>query len=296
MDNKIIVLCGVPRSGTTILGRLMGSLKEVEYFNEPKTIDILLSLIDEMDENHWKLIFNRNIYDDLLINTLAGRMMNTNKFDDSSIYNYKTEDEINFRLSKSFRQLEIEPEARKKVIAFKLLNNALFTKKAQKYIPNLKPLFIIRNPNDTINSFSKKGWYSDAALSDSNPKPSSIFNVFKGFRIPNYVINDDYEKWISLSELERYAYYYIYMLKNMRIYLNDDSLFISYDDLISNSEKVLEKILNHYQLDRGEKTNEILSSIKYQPKKRENLLTHIPNTTQLELENIYNELIKYTKL
>ena len=59
LKNKIIVICGIHRSGTTILGKLIGSLEHMEFFNEPKTIDVLFSLIDKIDEKHWKAMENK---------------------------------------------------------------------------------------------------------------------------------------------------------------------------------------------------------------------------------------------
>ena len=296
LKNKIIVICGIQRSGTTILGKLVGTLKDMEFFNEPKTIDVLLSLIDEIDEKYWKAIFTRNLYDDLLINTLSGRIMNTNKYDDSSIYNNKSKEEINYRLSKSFRQMDIEPIARQSIIGFKLSNNALFVNKAQKYIPGLMPLFIFRNPNDTLNSLSKKGWYKNEALSITAPKPASLFVTYKGLRIPNYVTRNEFDHWITLTEIEKYAYYYRHMLVNMRIYKGGENLFINYDNLIKNSGEGLEKILTHYQLDKTKKTKKILASIKYQPKKRENILDKLSKKTREELINLYQEYVVLSKL
>lgn len=296
IKNKIIVLGGVGRSGTTILSKLIGSCENVEFFYEPKTIDTLFSLIHEMREDHWKTIFKRNVYDELLINSLAGRNINTNKNDDSSIYNYKSKNEINERLNKSYGQQEIEPKAKDKVIAFKLLNNIVNARKAKQYIPSIESMLILRNPNDTLNSLMQKGWYSNDAMSIKSPEPASIFSMYKELRIPNFVSEDNFDKWINYSELERYGYYYIYMLENLKSFTNSNNLFIDYDDLINSSEKVLVKILNHFHLSRGEKTNEILSTIKIQDKKRNDLLEKLPLSMRNNIENLYNSFKPYTAI
>ena len=43
IDNKIIVLGDVGRSGTTILGKLIGNFKNVEFLYEPKTSGMYFS-------------------------------------------------------------------------------------------------------------------------------------------------------------------------------------------------------------------------------------------------------------
>ena len=291
MNNDLIVLGGVGRSGTSILGKLVGSLDNVEFFYEPKTIDLLFSKIDEIDKESWKALFKRNIYDDLLINSLAGRYINTNRHDISSVYNYMDPQEVALRLSRSYTQDELDKLAGNRVIAFKLLDSIFYTDKVQQHFPKLQPLFIIREPVSTLNSLYKKHWFSDSAISANSPEPSSIHKIYKNHRMPGFLEAEDYERWLSLSELERYGYYYICLLERMCMYLDKDSLFIDYDSLLSEREIVLERILRQFNLKAGAKTAQILASIKIQESRRDlEILTRLPEAMQANIKGLYQTL------
>ena len=294
MDNKLIVLGGVGRSGTSILGKLVGSLSNVEFFYEPKTIDLLFSKVNDIEAESWKALFKRNIYDDLLINSLAGRCINTNRHDISSIYNYKDEGEVSLRLSRSYPQDELDALANKQVIAFKLLDSILYTDRVQQHFPNLRALFIVRDPADTINSLYRKHWFSDKSLSINSPKPASVHKVHNSFRVPSFVGESDFDLWVSLSEHQRYGYYYSIVLKKMREYLDGDNLFVSYDSLLRKKEIVLENILSHFHLSMGGKTGQVLSSIHHQESPRDRrILMRLPTAMRLTIEDLYQTIKDY---
>ena len=294
MKNELIVLGGVGRSGTSILGKLVGSLKDVEFFYEPKTVDLLFSKIDDIDAECWKALFKRNIYDDLLINSLAGRYINTNRHDISSIYNYKNEDEVFERLSRSHTQDELDALAGDSIIAFKLLDSILYMDKVQQYFPKLRALFIVRNPVDTINSLLRKQWYSDSSLSIDSPEPASVYRVHNSMRVPRFVSDDDLDLWVALPEHQRYGYYYSFVLKKMCKFLDRDNLFIGYDRLLSKKDIVLNKILSHFHLHAGGKTDEVLSSIEHQGSARDqHTLTRLPKSMREDIEDLYHTLMSH---
>jgi hypothetical protein len=96
--NNSILITGSARSGTSIMGKIIHSLKNVEYVFEPPTLVSLFSVIHEMDEKHWSLLFQTYLYEEFLINAIAGRNLNFNTNDDSCIYNTKPRNEIEERL------------------------------------------------------------------------------------------------------------------------------------------------------------------------------------------------------
>ncbi len=88
--NKAIVVAGCYRSGTTILGKLISSFENIEYYYEPPTLMSLLPVIDNIPQNYWKLLYESYIYEDFYINSQAGRRYNFRKDDDSCIYDIRT--------------------------------------------------------------------------------------------------------------------------------------------------------------------------------------------------------------
>ena len=109
--SKGIFITGCTRSGTTMMGQLVSSLSNVEYAEEPPMIRILLSLIHKLPKKIFKFFFEGYIFEEHMMFTIPGRKINLNKFDQSSIYNSKSINEIEKRLNKSYRRLEIFPKA-----------------------------------------------------------------------------------------------------------------------------------------------------------------------------------------
>ena len=103
--SKAILITGTARNGTTITGQLIHSMNNVEYAFEPPTLLSLINIIDKVEKNIWKFLYETYLYEDFLINAIAGRNINFNKNDDSSIYHAKTEEEIQARIKKNAREV-----------------------------------------------------------------------------------------------------------------------------------------------------------------------------------------------
>ena len=271
---KTIIIGGVGRSGTTIMGKIVGSLKNIEYFYEPITLLKLISHFEDIEKPVWKDLFETCLHKDLLINSLAGRNMNFNSGDDSYIYNIKDRNEVGNRLKRSFRRMELIESAETKIPSFKLTDLIIKIPEIQGIIPNICTIVMVRNPNDTINSLVKKEWFTDANLNPVNPPPVMDFNIINNFRIPKFVPKEDYELWINANEIERCAYYFIRI--NEILINNKKSLsFVSYDELIKYPKHILKNICNKFNLSEGKKTSEIISEVKYRDRERRNLLANL---------------------
>ena len=149
--NNSIIIIGSGRSGTSILGNIIHSFKNVEYAYEPPTLEILFPMIDEMPKDIWKQIYEIFLYEEFLHKAIAGRNINLNRNDISCIYNVKSKEEIETRLSKSFTRFEIEGLIDNKVIAYKYVGSFNILKLID-YYPGTRIIEVYRDPNSTINS------------------------------------------------------------------------------------------------------------------------------------------------
>jgi len=118
--DKMIVIGGSARSGTTIMGKLINSMKNVEYFFEPPILTSLLLKKDELSNRSLIELLQFYFFDDFLLNSLSGRYINLNKNDDSCIYFVKNDEDIKNRISKSFGRIEINEIVKKYHFSFKL--------------------------------------------------------------------------------------------------------------------------------------------------------------------------------
>lgn len=262
-QEKTIVLTGNARSGTTILGKVIGSMQQVEYFFEPPVIWGLFNVIDGMDRETWKYVYNISLHEELFYGAIAGRNLNFNSNDDSYILNMKSREEINKRLSQSLRKTETEKIASQSKVAFKMPDLTPFLEKYISYFPDVKIVIVKRNPTDTINSLLAKNWLEKSSLSNDN----SVWPLvkYKDERIPSWVKTEDYEFWTGLDNINRCAYYYMRIDEN----LDHNNIYrISYDNLVESPENEIQKLAQYLNLTFSCKTNELIADIKFPVKER----------------------------
>ena len=75
MKNKVIIISGAARSGTSILGKILGSCKKVEYLYEPETFNYLSFLRNKVENKVWKNLIERYLTENFL-RLVNGRSLN----------------------------------------------------------------------------------------------------------------------------------------------------------------------------------------------------------------------------
>ena len=79
ISQNTIWVTGCVRSGTTLIGKIISSLKTVEYGFEPETLFSLLPLINKINKKYWKEIYEHYLVEDLFFNLCVGRKINLKK-------------------------------------------------------------------------------------------------------------------------------------------------------------------------------------------------------------------------
>ena len=67
----------------------------------PPMLFTLFSLMEKLNREEWCLLYETYLYEEFMLGALAGRAINCNKSDDSSIYRVKNPQEIEDRLQNS---------------------------------------------------------------------------------------------------------------------------------------------------------------------------------------------------
>ena len=264
--NTAILLSGCARSGTTILGKILHSFKNVEYSYEPPLFSSLFPLINDLSEKEWKLLYETYLYDEFLMESISGRNLNFNKFDDSFIGDVKSKQEIKKRMSESVRKIKAEKIAKKSNIAYKIPNIIPFIPKIIKYYPKTRVVITVRQAPAVIKSLLKKNWFSDKALKDDNTV--SPTRAYKSTIVPAWVNPKDDSKWNAMDELHRCAYYYIEMNKTMQKISNYYE--ITYTNLLENPRKVTTDLAKNLKLLFGSKTQSLIKSVDQEKKEPDN--------------------------
>jgi hypothetical protein len=262
--NEAVFVSGCLRSGTTILAKTIHSFKNVELAFEPPTLFSSFSLMDGLNDEQFKILYGIYLYEEFLMNALAGRGINCNRGDDSSIYNVKSEETVNARLKNSFGKVDTQEQAKLSTIALKIPSIIGFLPRLKQIFPGTKVVVITRRAEDVFHSILVKGWFRSDVLKEKNLHYPN--RIIEGLRIPFWVDSKDDQLWFSMDELSRVAYYYV--MVNRAIGEIPECITIKYDDLIDQPDHTVRQLVDSLSLSYGEKSQEIIQSIHRSKKNR----------------------------
>jgi len=197
---RTICLSGVARSGTTILGALVQSLKNVEYKFEPPSVAYLFHLIDRIPEKEWKYLYSDYLLEDILLPSLSGRGLNFNSNDWSYIFRSKGINDIKSQFLRSLRFQDIFDSLSEYTVAFKIPNISIRLRQFSSYFPSTRLLFTVRNPDAVLHSTMQRGWFRDRISDFATAGPLQCYhNALIPVNTPPHVA----EAWLDMSEEAR---------------------------------------------------------------------------------------------
>jgi hypothetical protein len=255
-----IIITGLPRSGTTLLGNLLGSCENVEYFFEPPLMNIIMNnLSSKVDEETWKGVYEEYRNYELMYESLAGRRINFNSHDDTYVYKLIVKEVIEARQSKSWRSFELENKLQNFIFCFKTPGLGTGAIMLQKVYPEAKFITLLRDIPSVIKSIKVKGWFDDTSK-------ASIRNCinYNGIKIPEIISKKHYRNWQYISEEQRIILYIYYQYKTLRSLKN--LIFVDFNELTLDSH-LFYNLSNALKLKTSTKTETLLKSIKPMPAK-----------------------------
>lgn len=263
---QALVLTGSARSGTTIFGRLLASCKGVEYAFEPPILLVLLASLGEMPLASWKLLYETYLYEELLIGSLAGRYLNTNRIDDSCAYGYMSSEEVEQRLQRTFRKHDLEKQIHSSPIrlCFKLPDLLPRLDQLKALYPEATHIVMRRKAKPTLRSLLHKGWFGAGPAGDSS---SRIYPFRIGLdqsknqcHIPYWVAAPDQDWWLNASAEQRSLYYYI-----LNTPADSEGFYvIDYEEMLLDPSATFQRLSQELNLQPGTLTENILNSITAQ--------------------------------
>lgn len=244
---KLFFVTGASRSGKTTFSKILGSMKNAEWIEEPYELSLLLWTIQLEKEKHdfakWRgEVFNA-ICKELINNVILLRNGNFRPGDLSTIWNYKDGKEIFQRLVNVNTRDEVQEYIKDNNCHFiidipEALHSSEFMRRTWK---DLKILHVVRNPYDVADAVCSKHWNSDEKL--CFPSNNGIFRKHKCkvdgklYYIPWWVEEKHEEEFISATEYERGIIYWISMVEST-VKLD---LLIRYEDLVRSPLEQLNK-------------------------------------------------------
>ena len=284
--DKGIFVSGSARSGTTIIGKLISTLSNVEYFYEP-SLPVPIMLNNGIKNS--KKLLEIYLVENLLMESIAGRNFNFNENDDSCIHSSKSKKEIDEVMSKTHRRKELEEKYLKKVFSMKIPDLIFFLRDLRFLYPNTNYVLMHRNPNDVINSLKRKGWFSSKNLQKIYLTPKYPKKIIDNIKIPYWVKQEDENFWLNTDEINRCAYYYKRISEEV-LENAGSSIIINYEEFIEKPNEIFGDVVKLLGLEFGEKTEEILSTVQYQSKHREDYLEGLDGELLSAIENLDEKL------
>lgn len=155
--DRVIYITGCGRSGTTILGKVIGSMNPTYYLFEPDILRAPILIKDNILINRMRRI----IFEDYFLPVIQGRGNNIFQ-DDSCMWHYF--DNISAQKSYDLRNRNEAIDYVKIINPYWIIKNPeaspLLTDLA-KVFPGLFVINIYRNGYDVIRSSVRRGWFSD---------------------------------------------------------------------------------------------------------------------------------------
>lgn len=151
--DRVTILTGVGRSGTSLLGRILGSMRPSYYHFEPNLPKFCIAIPDML-----RCLF----YEDHQLPQVQGRNLNIDPATESWSGHYIREWEIQSRWNLK-RRLSVFDYLKNEnaQIYIKLTEFQGMQDVASEAFPGVKFIHIIRNGNDVIGSSLRPGWYND---------------------------------------------------------------------------------------------------------------------------------------
>ena len=252
--DRTIIITGVGRSGTTILGKLIGSMTPTVYLFEPAIMKYLLN-----EGNHDA--FLGTLFEDYLLPIVQGRSLNYCESDDSCIQHHWSDKQVN-----QSRKLRTRKEAVEWVnesgIKFVIKTNELSGDSDLKSVfPGHKLIHIIRNGNDVIHSALAKGWYTDEYLKNACIDRVERHELDPKFFVP-WFLDELTLYWPAYNQETRIAHVWRNLVEGQT-----DCMVLTYEHLIEEPEKTISWIPGYLDLVQTDLTEKHIASIRNQGRK-----------------------------
>ena len=249
---NVIWITGCGRSGTTILGKILSTCKNVEYAFEPEFLFGLLPKIKKINKHSWLDIYNTYIIEELFYNLCTGRRINFKKHDWSYIGYSLSKKEINNKLKIDIGRGDFDNflKKNKKLLIIKVPDLARSLNFFQKYYPKNKFIVTKRNTEPITRSILKRKWFRDTNnLSFIHQDPEVL-----GPKI--------YKRWKKLNEINKTKLYINTVNKNSEKLKN--KYIFSYEKLLRNPKKEIDKVCSFLNIKKTKKTLKIIKTVKKQ--------------------------------
>lgn len=254
MPFEIVTIVGASRCGKTLLGSMIGTLRGVEYIDEP-WLPVMIPVIQDnkLIQEDFASDILRSFTEEMFYEMILLRRANFRPFDRSSIWPLKSSVELVDRLMNLSTRRDAEKYAKKKrsVLLCSVVNTYPFLKFLIKTFPAGKIIHIIRNGIDVALNVAEKRWFSDTNL--RCPFDSCLYFTYhskkKGlFYLPWWILAGEEENFLSFGDVARGLYFWRRILElnhdNNEVFLRQKPevfMEVKFEDVVRYPRKIIKR-------------------------------------------------------
>ena len=310
LPKKLIFVDGVTRSGKSMVGPVISSLKGAYAFQHQAILDNLMPLLKKKSirldaaKSLLAFYFNQNIY-----SLNISREINLRPSDHSSVTKDKNYKNFLKNLKKPDGDYVIKEIKKKNNFPVFMSHDLLsMIEIFEKFNFNYKLIYTFRHPIDNIfsliNRYKRVKAKNRLKYNYNNPRIYSMMIKKNNILLPYYTFGKE-KLFLKLNHAEKYTFYYLHSLKNsLKQYKNfkkkDKIYLLSYDNFAVNTKNEIRKLAKFLSFKVSNFTNKSLKKEnlprKLDTKSREKKKEIIRNMINEKMFNEVNDLsIKYDK-
>lgn len=275
-----IILTGAPRSGTTLLGKIVSTFQNVDYHFEPPTLYMISCLVaaGQLSRPVAADLLKIYMYEDLFLESIHGRKVNLRTSDDSYILNSISRQELDDR----WQSIKNRDDAIQWVknhssrFAFKMPNIMDSLDFFCETFERSQVILIVRDGREVVRSIIRKGWVKEEALKNKLwPYRKTKGNV----RVPYSVETDHVQQWLDWNEATRACYMWMVHAKIAHDFANSNSLgptrfhIVRYDHLLEDPVITIDKLIGFLNCGLSSASQSRMGEIKKPDSSKEGNLT-----------------------
>lgn len=250
-----ICLTGMGRSGTTLLGTIIHSMKNVEYGFEPPMLGSLFDRMELIPEEIWKRLYMEYLFEELLLESLSGRRLNFQDSDWSYIFHAKPIGEIKARFGDSKRKRDIYETAAQTTISYKVPNITHRLDALVEMFPKTRVAITLRDPDEVACSVMQRGWFRGENISY---KLCGHLRKSGTRYVTSCLVGISDSDWLELDEEERCHACYVGCYEAVA---DSNYLMLDYAKLLRYPKEMIACLSEAFGLKWGELTEHLVRGI-----------------------------------
>jgi hypothetical protein len=268
---RVLFITGVGRSGTTILGKLIGSLQPTCYLFEPALMKLapflILNASNSEDKRIYSLLIRSLLFEDYFLQLIHGRNLNFNVRDDSYVGNYMCKSAVERRWNELSRRQDVVEHLKKErpLLVMKIPEFQPFFALSKQIFSQPKFIHIIRNGNEVVLSALKRGWYTNVFMNRAIVEWAKKRKGRENCNIPWYLDKESKKYFPRWNVITRAATVWRNLTEQgMSFYAKEPEscLQFKYEDFIRSPDTFLKQFERTFGLKPTKITQQHIASIR----------------------------------